>query len=263
MEILNNTLVQLLIVMLIFFVLTIVGKFIYGKIKNITDKHVNMNELLPEDEVHTLKQVFYLIMMALCVVNIFYSITVVSENDMYFLMIFDIILSLYLAITLDMSSRKNYPIWLLLVPYGSLAYYLFGLSFVILIDIIHILIFVYFAKIYFDKFMEYTNSHGLGITIIILFIIIFGGFFVAQYSEGANALDSLVIVSNEFTGNGYSVFGETIPGKLNSLLLVWGGYVISGASAATLTAAILTRHFKKQFAELKALIDEGEENNGN
>ncbi|WP_407433002.1 hypothetical protein [Methanobrevibacter sp.] len=262
MEILNNTLVQLIIVILIFFVLTIVGKFIYGKIKNITDKHVNVNELLPEDEVHTLKQVFYLIMMALCVVNIFYSITV-AETDLHYLMIFDILLSLYLAITLDMSSRKKYLIWLLLIPYGSLAYSLFGLSLVILIELIHILIFVYYGKIYFDKFMEYTNSHGLGITIIILFIIIFGGFFVAQYSEGANALDSLVIVSNEFTGNGYSVFGETIPGKLNSLLLVWGGYVISGASAATLTAAILTRHFKKQFAELKALIDEGDENNGN
>ena len=262
MEIINNPLFELLTVMVIFLVLTIVGKFIYGKIKSITDKHVNINELLPEDEVHTLKQVFYLIMMALCVVNIFYTFTI-AEIDMLYLMIFDIVLSLYLAITLDMSSRKNYLILLLLIPYGSIAYPLFGLSLVIIIDIIHIFIFAYFAKIYFNKFMEYTNSNGLGITIILLFIIIFGGFFVAQYSEGANALDSLVIVSNEFTGNGYAVFGETIPGKLNSLLLVWGGYVISGASAATLTAAILTRHFKKKFAELKKLIDEGDENNGN
>ena len=106
--------------------------------------------------------------------------------------------------------------------------------------------------------MEHTNSNGLGITIILLFAIIFASFFITQYSENVNALDSLVIASNQFTGNGYSVFGETVLGKMNSLLLVWGGYVMSGVSAATLTAAILNRRFKKEFAELKELI-EGED----
>ena len=104
--------------------------------------------------------------------------------------------------------------------------------------------------------MEYTNSNGLGITIILLFVIIFASFFITQYSENVNPLDSLVIVSNQFTGNGYSAFGYTISGKINSLLLVWGGYVMSGVSAATLTAAILIRHFKKEFKELKELIEE-------
>ena len=65
------------------------------------------------------------------------------------------------------------------------------------------------------------------------------------------------IISEE--GNGYGIFGSTIPGKLNSLLLVWGGYVISGASAATLTAVILTKHFKKRFKELERLIEGDEE----
>ena len=257
MEILNNTLFQLFAVIIIFLVLTILGRFIYGILKNYIGKNVNVNELLPEDEVHTLRQVFYLILMALCVVNIFYALTG-SEKDVYYLVIFDIALSLYFAITMDMSSSKDKILWLLLIPSGSLAYSLFGIELVIFANIIHMLVFVYFAKLNFDKFMEYTHSNGLGITIIILFVIIFGSFFVTQYSEGVNALDSLVIVSNEFTGNGYSVFGETIPGKLNSLLLVWGGYVISGAGAATLTAAILIRHFRKEFAELKKLIDEGE-----
>ena len=66
------------------------------------------------------------------------------------------------------------------------------------------------------------------------------------------------MVSNQFTGNGYGIFGQSVLGKLNSLLLVWGGYVISGVSAATLTAAILTRHFRKRFAELQRLM-EGED----
>ena len=212
---------------------------------------------MPEEEVHSLVQVFYLILMALCVVNIFYFF-MGAERDVFYLLIFDIALSLYFAITLDMSSRNNKIIWLLLIPYGSFGYSLFGMTPVILIDFVHILVFIYLAKLNLDKFIKYTDSNGLGMTIVLLFLIIFAGFFIAQYSEGANALDSLVIVSNQFTGNGYAVFGDTISGKLNSLLLVWGGYVISGASAATLTAALLIKHFKKEFAELRKAIDEGE-----
>ena len=243
-------------VIIIFLVLTILGKPIYRVLKNKGGNSININELLPEDEVHTLVQVFYLILMALCVVNIFYSL-MGSGNDLYYFAIFDIVLSLYFAITLDMSSWKNRIIWLILVPYGSLVYPLFGISLVIFADFIHAFIFIYFAKINLDKFVEYTNSNTLGITIILLFAVIFAGFFITQYSEGVNALDSIVIVSNQFTGNGYSVFGNTISGKLNSLLLVWGGYILSGVGAATLTAALLIRHFKKEFEELRQLIEEG------
>jgi hypothetical protein len=257
MEIFASTLYHLAVVIIIFLVLTILGKLIYRVLKNKGGNSININELLPEDEVHTLVQVFYLILMALCVVNIFYSL-MGSGNDLYYFAIFDIVLSLYFAITLDMSSWKNRIIWLILVPYGSLVYPLFGISLVIFADFIHAFIFIYFAKINLDKFVEYTNSNALGITIILLFAVIFAGFFITQYSEGVNALDSIVIVSNQFTGNGYSVFGNTISGKLNSLLLVWGGYILSGVGAATLTAALLIRHFKKEFEELRQLIEEGE-----
>ena len=132
---------------------------------------------------------------------------------------------------------------------------LFNVDLIIILDLIHVLVFIYLAKLNFDKFMEYTHSNGLGVTIVLLFVIIFVSFFITQYAERVNALDSLVMISNEFTGNGYGIFGETILGKLNSLLLVWAGYVISGVSAATLTAAILRRHFKKRFAELEKLIE--------
>lgn len=257
MKIFTSTLFQLFAVIIIFLVLTILGKVIYPILKKY-GKSIKIKKLLPEDEVHSLIQIFYLILMALCVVNIFYSF-MGSINDLYYLAIFDIALSLYFAITLDMSSWKNRVVWLLLIPYGSLSYPLFGLSLVIFVDFIHAFVFIYLAKLNFDKFVDYTNSNALGITIILLFVIIFAGFFITQYAEGANALDSLVIVSNQFTGNGYSAFGSTISGKLNSLLLVWGGYVLSGVGAATLTATILIKHFKKEFEELRKLIEEGEE----
>ena len=218
MEIFISTLFQLSVVIIIFLVLTILGKVIY----------------------HTLKKKY-------------------GKSDVYYFAIFDIALSLYFAITLDMSSWKNRVIWLLLVPYGSLVYPIFGLSLVIFADFLHAFIFIYIAKLNLDKFIEYTNSNALGLTIILLFTVIFAGFFITQYAEGANALDSLVIVSNQFTGNGYSSFGNTISGKLNSLLLVWGGYILSGVGAATLTAALSIRHFKKEFEELKKMIEEGEE----
>ena len=258
-ELLTEILSQYAIVFSIFFVLTVFGTFIYNKIRDISENDININELLPEDEIHSLRQVFYLILMALCFLNIFYSIIGFSMEFIYYAVIYDIILSLYCAITLDKSTVKNKIIWLLLIPYGGLCYTLFDLNLVIFLDLIHVLIFIYFTKIYYDKFMEYTDSNGLGITIILLFVIIFSSFIIIQYAENVNALDSLVMVSNQFTGNGFSVFGDSILGKLNSLLLVWGGYVISGASAATLTAAILIKHFKKRFEELEKLIEGADE----
>ena len=262
METLADTLFELAIIIVVFLVLTILGSFIRNKLKG---KFINVNELLPEDEVHTLRQVFYLILMALCIVNIFYYLTG-AERDIIYLVIFDILLSLYFAITLDKSSTMNKIVCFLLIPYQSLHFILFGIDsigaaylLIFILNVVHIFVFAYMVKLNFDKFMKYTNSNGLGLTIIILFVIIFSSFFIAQYTENVNALDSLVIVSNEFTGNGYSVFGESVLGKLNSLLLVWGGYVISGAGVATLTAALLIKEFKKRFAELEKLIEGDDE----
>ena len=112
-----------------------------------------------------------------------------------------------------------------------------------LIDFIHIPVFIYFIKVYYDKFSDYTESHGLSLTIILLFVIVFISFLVTQLVEGVNPLDSMVMVSNAFTSNGYAILGHSIPGKINSIFLVWGGYIISGTATASLTAAILLRHF--------------------
>ena len=258
MELLTETIFQFAIVLSIFLVLTVIGEYTYNKLKNKYGKSIDVTEFFPEDEIHSLIQVFYLILMALCIVNIFYTFIGTGIEFYYSFPIFDIALSLYFAIKIDKSSINNKIIWLLLVPYGTLCFLLFHTHLVIYMGWIHVFVFIYFAKLSFDKFMEYTNSNGLGITIILLFVIIFASFFITQHAEGVNALDSLVMISNEFTGNGFAVFGNSIAGKLNSLLLVWGGYVISGASAATLTAAILIKHFKKRFAELEKLI-EGED----
>ena len=87
----------------------------------------------------------------------------------------------------------------------------------------------------------------MGISILLLFGLIFFSFIFTSFTEGANLLDSLVMVSNAFTSNGYAVLGDSVLGKLNSPLLVWGEYILSGVGTATLCAAIISRHFNKQF----------------
>ena len=258
MEIFTRTLFQLAVVIIIFLVLTILGKVIYHKLKNKYGNSININELLPEDEVHTLIQVFYLILMALCVVNIFYSF-MGSQNDLYYFAVFDIALSLYFAITLDMSSWKNRLIWLLLVPYGSLVYPLFGLSLVIFADFLHAFIFIYLAKLSLDKFVEYTNSNALGITIILLFAIILVSFLFTILVENVSPMDSITMVSNAFTSNSFDASGKNIIGKINSLVLAWSGFILSGVGTATLAVSIVNGYVNRQFAEMKDLVKKKKE----
>ena len=99
----------------------------------------------------------------------------------------------------------------------------------------------------------------LGITVILLFTIIFISFLATQITENVNPLDSLVMVSNAFTSNGYAVLGHTIPGKINSLVLVWGGYLLSGVGTATLTGAILMAHFNRRLDDVNEKLDNLEE----
>ena len=245
----------LIIELAIFMILIIIGKSINKRLEKHNIKILNLEEYFPEEEIHNLKQIFFLIMMGLCFINIIYALIFVN-TDQFYLALFDILISLYLAITLDKSSLKNKIILILLVPYGSLTFIVFGFTLISLIDLIHVPIFIYFMMKYYEKFQEYTKSNGLGIAVLLLFAIIFVSFLVTQFVENVNPLDSMVMVSNAFTSNGYAVLGKTVGGKLNSLALVWGGYLLSGVATATLTAGILKRYFSEKLKEHDQKIDE-------
>lgn len=257
---------EMILEIIIFLVLVCIGTFIYKRVMVSFDKMSNSGEVLPEDEIHTLKQVFYLIIMSLAFADILYSL--ITVDGITYFIIFDIALSVFLAVTLDKSSWKGKVILLLLVPLDSLNRLLLNFTLVTYIDIIHVLVFIYFIKVYYDKFRQYTESNGLSITILLLFILVFISFIVTQIVEGVNPLDSLVMVSNAFTSNGYAILGSSIPGKLNAILLVWGGYILSGVGTATLTATILMKHFNHKFKkteesnkELKESVNELKESN--
>lgn len=89
----------------------------------------------------------------------------------------------------------------------------------------------------------------MGIAILLLFAIVFISMHVTSFVEGVNMLDALVMGSNTFTSDGYAVLGNSILGKLDSLVLVWGGYLIYGVSVLTLTAAILMKYFDSKFED--------------
>lgn len=269
MELIYENILKFVFEIIVFLILMLIFKYILEKIKENSFRVLNPKEYFPDEEIHSLRQIFYLIMMGLFFINILYSVVYI-ESDIIYMAIYDIILSLYLAIRLDKSTLKNKIIILLLIPYGSLTFILFGSSLVGIMDMIHVPVFIYFIKLYYDKFREYTSSNGLGITIILLFTIIFVSFFITQIFEGVNPLDALVMVSNSFTSNGYAVLGSSIPGKLDAIVLVWGGYLLSGVGTATLTSAILINHYSNKikgydekfedldnkFEELKELIKE-------
>ena len=250
--------VELFIVLIVFFVLMGIGTFIYKRIRNSSNQFLNPLEYFPQEELHSLKQVFILIIMALCFINVLYSM-VFYDGDLIYFAIFDILLSVFIAVTIKKETNWDKLLVVLLVPYGSLCYVFFRFQPIALLDFIHIPVFLYMVKYYYDKFREYTQTNSLGVTIVLLFAIVFISFLVTVTLESGNPLDSLVMVSNAFTSNGYAVLGSTIPGKINSIFLVWSGYIISGVGTATLTVAILTKYFNKRLDELEELIKKNNE----
>ena len=262
----SATVVQVLIEIILFLILTVVGAFIVKKRPITNNKYFNLNEYLPEEEVHTLRQVAYLALMTACFINVMYTLIYVNTDTVYFA-ILDITLSIYIAATIDKSTTVRKLIILLLVPYGALHYLLFGTTLIGFIDLIHIPVFLYFMKYYFDKFDEYTELHTLGIGVILLYAIVFFSFIITSIVEAKTPLDAIVMVSNAFTSNGYAVLGHSEVGKVNSVVLAWMGFIISGAGTATLTAAILKRQFKgklkdydDRFEDLNNKFDEVNDN---
>lgn len=255
--------IQILIIMAVFGIFVAVGTFIYKKLKSnsslMSNRLLNPLEYLPEEEVLTLRQVYFLIMIIVFAVLVLYLIIFGEAETFHTIITIDVIVSLFLAIQLEKKSLKDWIILLLLVPYGSLAFMLNLNNYIVLLNFFHALIFIYFIKIYFSKFMEYTESNGLGITIMLLFAIVFVSFFVTIFVEGVSPLDAIVMVSNSFTSNGYAVLGHSAVGKVNSIILVWSGFILSGAGTATLAAAIVIRHIDKDLDDLEELIRKNKE----
>ena len=253
---------QILVAMGIFAALIYLAKYIVNKGRLMAhfkkSRLSNPQEYFPSEEVFLLKQVFYL-MVILVIIMICLYLTFDWNEGFYFVYLLDIVVSLYLALKMDKDSLKDKVLLFLLIPFGSITGILFGESIVALLDLTHIIGYLYFIRVYFRKFVEYTESNGLGITIILLFGIILVSFLFTIPVENVSPMDSLTMVSNAFTSNSFDASGKNIIGKLNSLILAWSGFILSGVGTATLAVSIVNDYVNRQFAEMKDLVKKKKE----
>ena len=297
-----NTIIAAIISSIItFLILHLAGKSIYNRVKIYFSKRIDAENFLPKEELQNQRQIFYLIMIVIFVIMLFFTIEcalilemiatsglglsvdivgIIYGHDFndYIYAIFDIIISAYMSLKLDLkNSHKDRLIFLLLVPFTSLmltSYYL-GPSFIpfimdetvdIFLDLIHNVAFIYFIYVYYKKFMKYAKNNVLGRTIILLVALLLVATLITLITEQTSIIDSINMVSNAFVSNGYMVMGTTQIGKINVLIIIWGGYILSGVGTATLTAAIVRRQYDsklqkrkekyaKQFDELEELIE--------
>lgn len=254
---------QFLIAIGFFALLVYIGKCIVNNdelMKNFKNsRFFNPLEYLPSEEISTLKQVFFLIMILIFIVIILYLVFG-WDDGLYAISVLDVIISLYLAITMGNDLLKDKILLFLLIPFGSIYVILFGSAFAVH-DLLHIFAYLYFIQLYYRKFLRYTENNSLGITIILLFSIILVSFLFTILVEGVSPIDSITMVSNAFTSNSYEASGKTIIGKFNSLLLAWGGFLLSGVGTATLAVSMVMRRVDSQFDDIENLIKNKKKNN--
>lgn len=254
-------LIQYLVGFGIFAVLYFAARFFLNKAETksyFKSKLFSLEEYFPEEEISELKQIFYLFMIVIFVLNMLYLL-VYWKGDAHTFLLLDIFVSLYLAVTLELNSSKDWFKMFLLIPFTSIIILTFG-HIDISLDFLHVLIFFYYIKVYYNKFMEYTTTNSLGITIVLLFFIVFISFLFTIFVENVTPIDSLVMVSNAFTSNGYAILGTSNIGKINEIFLVWSGFILSGVGTATLTLAIVRKHIYKEFDRLEEKIKKNKKN---
>ena len=253
---------QILVAMGVFVALTYAARYIAnnGRLINRFKKSRLSNplEYFPSEAVFLLKQVFYLAVIMVIIIICLY-LTFDWNEGFYFIYLLDIVVSIYLALKMDKESRKDKVLLFLLIPFGSITALLFGEGIVVLLDLTHIIGYLYFIKVYFRKFVDYTENNGLGITIILLFVIILVSFLFTILVENVSPMDSMTMVSNAFTSNSFDASGKNIIGKLNSLVLAWSGFILSGVGTATLAVSIVNNYVDRQFSEMKEFVKKKKE----
>ena len=235
-------------------------------------KTVDLENWLPIEQMKEFKQLFYLIIAGLLIADLYYLIVMNTYfNYIWDLVIFDFILSIIAGIYIFDTDNLPKTIILLitLIPftgYTFTGYYGLGAVPFLILEIIHIIGILYIIFLAFKEFKSYSESHKLGYTILLLYIIVAVAIFLSARFQNLSLLDSLVYCSNAFTSNGYGLVNATnVGGKLISIFLVWSGYILSGVTTALLTLALVSRYYNNKISNIeeKAIKTENELNNLN
>ena len=257
MELINYV-TQIVVSVGIFIILCFLGEQLKKIFLNHSRKMMDPHEYFPKEELLSLKQVYYLILILfiyLCIINFFIDRRLIDTELFLINSLIDIIISLYIIIVYYDGSTRSRIISIFLIPLASISSIVFGPSLLGYWDLIRIPALLYLAVHFYHKFLEFTEENRLGKLILILVSIIFTCLVLTIFLEDQNPINSLAMVSNAFTSNGYAVLGDSTGGVLTSTFLVWSGYVISGVATATLAAEIVHRNSKKKFEKLEEKID--------
>ena len=254
-----NYLTQIIVAVGIFIVLCFFGEQIKKYLFKHYKKLMNPKEFLPKEEIFSLKQVHYLILILfiyLCIINFFFDRFFAVSNELFIInSIIDIIVSTYIVVAFYDCSLRSRIASIFLMPLASISSLVFGTTLLGYWDFIRIPTLLYMVVFLYHRFLEYTDENGLEKLILILVSIVFTCLVITIFLENQNPINSLAMTSNAFTSNGYAVLGDTPGGVLTSTFLVWSGYIISGVGTATLAAAIVHRNSKKKFEKLEEKID--------
>ena len=248
---------QLLAAVGIFAILIYMAKFIRNKVKSSSflknSKFANPLEYFPSEPLFYLKQVFYMVMILIFILIILYlTFNWIKGSTVIFVL--DILISIYLSINRSWDSFNNKVLLFLLIPFASITGILFGNSAFSFLNLFHILGYLYFIQFYYHEFVKYTESNGLGLSIIVTFTILLVSFLFTILAEGVSPMDSATMVSNAFTSNSFDATGKIMIGKINSLVLAWGGFILSIVGTATLAVSIVMSYVSRQFEDMKDFV---------
>lgn len=248
---------QILAAVGIFAILVYMAKFIRNKVKSSSfiknSKFANPLEYFPSESLFYLKQVFYMVMILILILIILY-LTFNWTKGSTFIFVLDILISIYLTINRSWDSFNDKVLLFLLIPFASITGLLFENSIFGFLDLFHILGYLYFIQFYYREFVKYTESNGLGLSIIVTFSILLVSFLFTILAEGVSPMDSMTMVSNAFTSNSFDASGEIMIGKVNSLVLAWGGFILSIVGTATLAVSIVMSYVSRQFEDMKDIV---------
>ena len=119
----------------VYVILVLAVAFVLKKLKNRSIRLLNPSEYFPEEQVKTLRQVYYLVLvflLVLSITNFFFDRGIILTNSPEFYVynsLLDVIVSVYIASVLYREGwKKNIILIIFLFPMVSLSYLIFGYS---------------------------------------------------------------------------------------------------------------------------------------
>ena len=120
----------LVLIVLIYLGVIKAANIIYSYLRKHRENRLfNPSEYLPEEEIHTLRQVFFLIVIAMSFTIIIYTLIALSIRSFsnYFVFI-DILLSLFVCMIIKKETAFEKFVFLSLIPYASTVFSLLDVT---------------------------------------------------------------------------------------------------------------------------------------